>query len=863
MRFFQAIFLGVVLLSNAEGKGGFHIKGPYDIDNDGYKECLIFNSKNHAILFLETISIDEIDTLWSYTPNKNISFADGALVDIDQDGLSDLILIPSVVGYFVDNPWLYFFKGKDSGFIDEPLFYTDSPFALETVIPSNITVLNDKNTPLGICFSSPIRKGLLFNMKVANNKLDLINTKFLSSTNTSNGYGVLQMSSFSSDGRNFIAMLSAEKDTFNTAIFDKDNDYKILHSKIITVDNAQSILSTSMMPFNSIYKGKNGLLIPLKSDDVYLLNIIGNNVFMSTTNISKKGSFPLTEIDNVLSVLETREKAVSLISNSTLPKVAFSKSGDNKTPSTNSNLYKELSKLKTSEYEYNRKLVSIPKTQQKLFNEFSIDKTKKHDYKMLSPTLGDFLTDIKKDEVRPTIKDKKVLVPIINADMESVSWADEAGFTHMDLGEYVAKKSDTISINPIPVINEEIINFTDNAKEILNQSVDKQDSILISKESDVIDLYYILVMTPASQTRDRYVFDGEAPFGVAVNQIPPTGSPTHFQHGISANTANLSTGETYDFSYTLRDGITDSITTLTMVHDIQTNVVLMSITPTNDSISQSYQPESFDPKLFEFPKYFFEGFPTSLDMDFTDKLIRFSFDGVEDSIYQGIYLSATTPSYPPQSLAVFMDKGIIQSIKGEVVVRANGSKKITTQFDLTGKVEPELMFSKLIQESFPEDLKVKLLQGASLEEPLFGPRGKLPKVIREPRLPEAQSALPQKDIPISPKQSNVPIDGLNKIKINPVILNINEKNSIKDTVSVDSLKLEKNKSTEVNNNNGILPIEEENQIGPNDLKQDLKKDIESVDSLKLEKNKSVNDNSSLLKEKKNQSGFNILEEIND
>ena len=42
------------------------------------------------------------------------------------------------------------------------------------------------------------------------------------------------------------------------------------------------------------------------------------------------------------------------------------------------------------------------------------------------------------------------------------------------------------------------------------------------------------------------------------------------------------------------------------------------------------------------------------------------------------------------------------------------------------------MFSKLIQESFPEDLKVKLLQGASLEEPLFGPKGKIPKIIREP-----------------------------------------------------------------------------------------------------------------------------------
>ncbi|MBA64368.1 MAG: hypothetical protein CMG55_01065 [Candidatus Marinimicrobia bacterium] len=850
MRFFQAMFLGVILLSNAEGKGGFHIKGPYDIDNDGFKECLIFNSKNHSILFLETVSTNEIDTLWSYAPNKNISFADGALVDIDKDGLSDLILIPSVVGYFADNPWLYFFKGKDSGFVDKPLFYTDSPFALETAIPANITVLNDENTPLGVCFSSPIRKGLLFNIKVTNNKLDLINTKSLSSSNTGNGYGVLQMSSFSSDGRNFIAMLSAEKDVFNTVIFDKDNDYKILHSKIITVDNAQSILSTSMMPFNSIYKGKNGLLIPLRSDDVYLLNIIENNVFMSTTNISKKGSFPLTEIDNVLSVLETREKAVSLISNPASSNIVYSKSDDNKSPFTNSNLNEELSKLKMSAFRDNRELTSIPKTQQKLFSELSIDKIKKHDYKMLSPTLGDFLTDIKKDEEQSIIKEKKALVPIINTDMESVSWADEAGFTHMNLGEYVAEKSDTISINPIPEINEEIINFTDNAKEVLNQSVDKQDSILISKESDVIDLYYILVMTPASQTRDRYVFDGEAPFGVAVNQIPPTGRPTHFQHGISANTANLSPGETYDFSYTLRDGIIDSITTLTMVHDIQTNVVLMSISPTNDSISQSYQPESFDPKLFEFPKYFFEGFPTSLDMDFTDKLIRFSFDGVEDSIYQGIYLSATTPSYPPQSLAVFMDKGTIQSIKGEVVVRANGSKKITTQFDLTGRVEPELMFSKLIQESFPEDLKVKLLQGASLEEPLFGPRGKLPKVIREPRLPEVQSALPQKEIPIRPKQSNVPIDGLKKIKLNSEIFNINEQNLTNETEPLDSLKLEHNKNVEGKNNDGILPKEEENQIEP-------------LDSLKLEHNKNMKDNSSLLKINNNQSELNSLEESND
>ena len=135
------------------------------------------------------------------------------------------------------------------------------------------------------------------------------------------------------------------------------------------------------------------------------------------------------------------------------------------------------------------------------------------------------------------------------------------------------------------------------------------------------------------------------------------GEVTHFQHGVSANLASLKRGESYDFAYSLRDARLDSITTLTMVHDMQTNVVFLSISPTKDSLSQSYQPEALDPILFEFPNYFFEGFPTSLDMDCTDKLIRFSFDGEKDSTYQGIYLSSTTTSTPSQSLAVFMVEG--------------------------------------------------------------------------------------------------------------------------------------------------------------------------------------------------------------
>ena len=56
MRFFQAIFLGVFLLSNAEGKETFHVKGPFDLDRDKVNECLILNSKDYSILFVEVNS---------------------------------------------------------------------------------------------------------------------------------------------------------------------------------------------------------------------------------------------------------------------------------------------------------------------------------------------------------------------------------------------------------------------------------------------------------------------------------------------------------------------------------------------------------------------------------------------------------------------------------------------------------------------------------------------------------------------------------------------------------------------------------------------------------------------------------------
>ena len=107
MRFFQAIFLGVFLLSSAEGKEAFHIKGPFDLDKDKANECLILNGKEHSILFVEINFLGENDTLWSYKFEDGTTIADGNFIDLDEDGSDELIIIPNIINIDNNSPWLY------------------------------------------------------------------------------------------------------------------------------------------------------------------------------------------------------------------------------------------------------------------------------------------------------------------------------------------------------------------------------------------------------------------------------------------------------------------------------------------------------------------------------------------------------------------------------------------------------------------------------------------------------------------------------------------------------------------------------------------------------------------------------------
>ena len=869
MRFSLRIVLGALLLSNIYGRGEFRVHSSYDIDDDGQKETLVLNTSGLSAIWIEILSNGLQDTLWSYSLVNGGTFADGEIVDINDDNYQDLILIPNLNVAVGNQVWFYLFLGTENGFSSSPLTIEESLLDLSTIRPSNLSLVPGGLPKLAVSFGSPVRQGLIFDIELLNQSASIKNPQLLSAPIISNGYGVVYIGGFMSNGGHYVALVSHERGKVNTAIFDVGQSFELFQSKTIKVEGARYMLGADIQPYSSNISSQDGLLIPFGSDDIFLLNVNQENTVLSNTSLSGQGAFSLSEEQDLLSILESRETVNILDAQPSVPSSVKSRFEPVALKPPPAILPDESATLNTVLFDYEKDVTAPPKGQRQTYQDRDNGKLDKKDYSNLAPTLSDFLETIKDESPSSSqTNQEEISVPLINEDMMSVNWADEAGFTQLELGEYTPEIIDTSISSPIPEKDKGIATFTREAIDSINTQSDIDDSIEVINAGGEIELYYVLAMTPVSENKDRYVFDGEAPFGIAVNQIPPIGNATHLQHGISADLATLQKGETYDFAYSLRDARLDSITTLTMVHDMQTNVVFMSISPTDDSLSQSYQPESFDPKLFEFPEYFFDGFPTSLNMDFTEKLIRFSFKGDKDSTYQGIYLSSTTPSNPSQSLAVFMDQGTLQSIRGEVSVRANGSKKITTEYDLVGTVEPSVMFSRLIQEMFPEDLKIKLLQGAYLEQPLFGPTGKLPKVTREPRLPEVQPGQVETPIPVDPKQSNVPETVTDSITTKPDSSSVNpdtqedevslpvlelEKTLPTDSLEIDSLKLETEKNIKVSAEDSALPFTEDAQPDEGSLKSDIEKtDSLKVGSVKLDESKEKKvsaENSSPIEEK--------------
>ena len=307
MRFSLGIVLGALLLSSLYGRGEFRVHMSYDLDDDGQKETLVLNTNGLSAMWVEILASGEQDTLWSYSMVSGETFSDGEIVDVNDDGYQDLILIPNLNAAIGNQIWFYLFLGTDSGFSSSPLTIEESLLDLTTMRPSSLSLVPGGSPKLAVAFGSPVRQGLIFDIDISNEFASIKNPQLLSAPIISNGYGAVYIGGFKSNGGHYVALISPEGGKVKAAIFDVGQSFELFQSKTIKVKDARYMLGTDIQPYYSNISDKNGLLIPFGSDDTFLLSVNEEDMVLSNTSLSGKGVFLLNEQQNIFSILKSRQ----------------------------------------------------------------------------------------------------------------------------------------------------------------------------------------------------------------------------------------------------------------------------------------------------------------------------------------------------------------------------------------------------------------------------------------------------------------------------------------------------------------------------------------------------------------------------
>ena len=174
-----------------QGRGTFHIHGSYDLDEDGKVETLVLNTHTFSAIWVEFTTSMTIDTLWSFTLPNGGKFSDVEIADLDADGYNEIIAIPDLFASIGDQAWLYVFPGTATGFLNEPLIFTDSPLEFTTIRPSNLALVPGESPQLAVAFGAPVRFGMIFDLDISDGTVSLINTQRLSAPIINNGHGVV------------------------------------------------------------------------------------------------------------------------------------------------------------------------------------------------------------------------------------------------------------------------------------------------------------------------------------------------------------------------------------------------------------------------------------------------------------------------------------------------------------------------------------------------------------------------------------------------------------------------------------------------------------------------------------------------
>ncbi len=623
------------------------VDGTYDFNENTQSEVLIFGGESGSIRFIELDSVGNHVLIWEYTPSKNQFITDVKISDLDRDEIPELLagVITIADDGKASQPWLLVFPWEGRTFATSPKMLNNMPGTTDRYRPLNLTPTEGLGQ-IAVSLSSPSRKVVLTTLDISNSEINLINSFSANTSIITNGYGPVYTGVFRVNGRSFLTVLSPEGNIIKTALFSIERDLKEVTSDVLVANGARGLLGPAIQAYDGDRDGNEELLLPFETGDVLALSFDGENLKLEKSKFHEKGLFALPKKSNA-----------NQINNRLLSRIE-------------EGLYE--SSFLTASAEPS--LTSLPKDTIMLGDTL--------DHHILPDSLMEFYGfQWRKPPPSGMHFDPKTLAIKWIPRRSNLGLAEAAYNLEIRTEEKLISTLDHIGdrhqmTSVIKVIPDSMVLFVG-------------DTLFIQKKLSpmvfVTPRYYsVNLFSTKLSDSDRYVFEGEPPYGVNTALFPDSLKGTYTS--IKANLNSINIDKTAHFTFKSKEEAPENIATLSLIHDMENNVLYSSIQPPLDSLPQSFHPEDWSSDLFTFPEYFYEGFPMGMDIDTTSTGLKFSLPKYR-AHEEGV-VGLTSPLGDNHEFQIYYTGGLPYAVRGEVRVKENGFHKTMTKIDFTEFFRP-------------------------------------------------------------------------------------------------------------------------------------------------------------------------------
>ena len=662
---FRALVCLFVFTAWSFAANNLYIFGTFDLNNNGKSEILKLGGLSAPLEYVELDRDGNHHALWTYVPSEGTIVIDAKFNDLNNDGIKELIVVQESNN---DAEWLKVFEWNGQGFSSNFQSVENNALGKNKIRPANLSFTSNTHA---VSISTPSRRVALFSLQIKNGQLLKSDIQFGTGPLVNNGYGPVYTGLFSSGDNTFVALMSPEGNLLKTDIVSALNPTEILASDVLVMNGARVILGPDIQPFDENKDGQEELLVPFATGEVYSLAFSDSGLTFTESKLSQSNLFGMksaageTEINNTL--LSRVENGLH----------------DSILPNPRSAISDSLLLLVT-------------------------------DTLLLGDALNLFvLPDSASTFYSFNWRTTPPSGMLFNPKTYQIRWAP----TRHHIG--VVDISYALNIR----IREDLKSEEDELGDAhyIYPVLEASDSSMIILIGDTIKPPEPLVLIPPRFHRvsvtskdidesDRFLFEGETPFGA--NSINNNGVVTI---GVTADLSTIKQNKSAAFNFKSSGDQPDSISTLSLVHDLDANILYVSISPPRDSITQSFDPEGFNNRFYKYPEYFFEGFPPSLSMDST-KTGALTFPS-SDTVFSG-NISLSSPLYnQDHDITIFYFGGRPYSIRGDIGIKKDGSQKTITEIDFDSSITPLTMNAWLTpaardtfvfhSDSIPDTLKTK------------------------------------------------------------------------------------------------------------------------------------------------------------